>query len=365
MRGKPIRTLLGRLGLTQIRYVSAVRRRGAPDLVGRVYGEVTREFGILPPPVALHAPSPPVLAATWLMLRETLIVTGQVQRAAKEAVATAVSMGNTCPFCFTVHDKTLSELVGPVGLLAGTDGRLSAPEVAGAAAWARDVGTKESALRHQPACRAGNAPELIGTAVLLHYLNRMVNVFLVDVPLPPGVPRPALGCVMRIIGGMIRNAALEPHPPGASLDMLPAATLPDDLAWAAGRPVVADAFARACQAVDAAGVRSVPVVVRDVVTAELAGWRGEPRGPSRAWAESIVADLPPGHRAAGRVALLTALASHQIDSFVIDQFRQDDLDDAGLIELTAWASLAAARRVGAWIPVGTPEADTVAVRDGV
>ena len=64
-----------------------------------------------------------------------------------------------------------------------------------------------------------------------------------------------------------------------------------------------------------------------------------------------------------RLALLTALASYQVDRSVIDKFRLDWPDDATLVELTSWASLAAARRVGGWIPVGTPETDrdTVAV----
>jgi hypothetical protein len=65
-----------------------------------------------------------------------------------------------------------------------------------------------------------------------------------------------------------------------------------------------------------------------------------------------VSGLPEPHRAAGRLALLTALASYQVDKPIIEAFRRDRPDDATLIELTSWASLMAARRVGAWIPVG-------------
>jgi hypothetical protein len=364
--GKRIRTVLGQLGLTQVRHVAPVRVGAGPALVRQVYQQVEREFGVLAPPMALHSPSPQVLAAGWVMLRETLIVTGQVERAAKEAVAAAVSLSNTCPFCVTVHSSTLSGLVGPAGRPARANdpaGSVTDPQVRAAEAWARDSGTEEGARRHEPACPAGQAPELIGTAVLLQYLNRMVNVFLSEVPLPPGVPRIVLGRVMRVLGGMIRRAAREPHPPGRSLDLLPPAPVPGDLSWAADRPVVEDAFARACAAIDAAGARSVPAVVRETVMAELAGWHGEPRGPSRAWVEDIVSGLPTAHRAAGRLALLTALASYQVDQSVIDKFRLECPDDATLVELTSWASLAAARRVGGWIPVRTPEmaGDTVAV----
>lgn len=76
-----------------------------------------------------------------------------------------------------MHDATFSGLSGS-SVRSTADPRLSA-----IATWARD-----SAGR-QPPCSAEEAPELIGAAVLLHYFNRMVNVFLTEVPLPPGTPR--------------------------------------------------------------------------------------------------------------------------------------------------------------------------------
>jgi AhpD family alkylhydroperoxidase len=346
MSSKPITTVLGRLGLTQVRYVSPVGRRAARGLVGQVYEQVERDFGVLAPSVALHSPAPEVLAASWLMLREVLLVTSNVDRTAKEAVAAMVSLGNTCPWCVAIHSTTFSGL-------SGNDAQsITDPRLRAITAWARGCGTREGALEHEPACSAEEAPELIGTAALLHYFNRMVNVFLTELPLPPGTPRMALGPVMQVLGRKIRPTAGQSYPPGTSLDLLPAASLSRDLSWAASNPVVADAFARIHGAVDAAGGRSVPSAVRDVVMMELGNWHGERRGPSRAWAEDAVSALPAAHRAAGRLALLTALASYQVDRSVIGEFRSGGSSDAQLVELTSWASFAAARRACAWIPVG-------------
>ena len=164
--------------------------------------------------------------------------------------------------------------------------------------------------------------------------------------------RPAMG----MISGLVRAAGDGPVLAGASLDMLPEAALPPDLSWASGRPVIADALARACAAIESAGSRSVPEPVRDVVLAELADWHGEPRGPSRAWADSAISRLGSRHQGAGRLALLTALASYQVDQSAIDAFRRGQPDDASLIELTSWASLAAARRAASWIPVAVAAA---------
>jgi AhpD family alkylhydroperoxidase len=350
MSGKPVTAVLGLLGLTQVGYVSPVRRRAARGLVGRVYEQVEREFGVLAPSVALHSPAPEVLAASWLMLREVLLVTSNVDRTAKEAVAAMVSLGNTCPWCVAIHSTTFSRLSGDAAQSI-TDPRLRA-----IAAWAKDCGTREGALRRVPACSAEEAPELIGTVALLHYFNRMVNVFLTELPMPPGTPRMALGPVMQVLGRKIQPAAGHSYQPGTSLELLPAAPLSRDLSWAASNPVVAGAFARISGAVDAAGTRSVPPAVRDAVMTELENWHGEPRGPSRAWTEDAISALPTADRAAGRLALLTALASYQVDRSVIGEYRSGGSSDAQLVELTSWASFAAARRACAWIPVG--------IRDG-
>src|SRR5260370_35930528 len=185
MTSKRITTVLGQLGLTQVRYVSPVRRGAGQGLAGRVYDQVEREFGVLAPSLVLLSPAPQVLGASWLMLRETLLVTRKVDRAAKEAVATTVSLSNTCPWCVTVHSTMVSGLAGGLVLADHPAEAIADPRLRAVATWARDCGTEEGALLHEPACPAAEAPELIGTAVLFHYYNRMVNVVLTEVPLPP------------------------------------------------------------------------------------------------------------------------------------------------------------------------------------
>jgi alkylhydroperoxidase family enzyme len=355
MTSKRLTAVLGQLGLVQVRYVSPVRRGAAKGLVDRVYDQVEREFGVLAPSLVLFSPAPEVLASSWLMLRETLVAANKIQRTAKEAIATTVSLGNTCPWCVAVHSTMLSGLADGLVLADQPAESIADPELRAVTTWARDCRTEEGALRHEPACPADQAPELIGTTVLFHYYNRMVNVFLTEVPLPPGAPKIALGPVMWILDRRFRPAARLSHQRGTSLELLPAASLPGDLAWASGDSLTEDAFARGYAAIDAAGARSVPPSVRDLVMTELENWHGEPRGPSRAWADSAVSGLPVADRPAGRLALLTALASSQVDRSVVRTFRASRPEDSALVELTAWASFAAARRVGAWIPLGAPE----------
>jgi AhpD family alkylhydroperoxidase len=333
------------LSTVQVRQVRAVRHGAARGTVERVYREVERDFGVLAPPVILHAPSPDVLAAAWLMLRETLLVPAASPRAVKEAVSTAVSKGNECPFCITMHDSMLQNLVGY------TDGEIADPRARAAAAWTTANAYSDTGAGHPVPFPVEQAPEIVGTAVILQYLNRMVNLFLGEVPLPPHTPAAALGVVRRVLVWLIKSAERRGPQPGASLDLLPPAPLPSDLAWAAGNTAIAEAFARGAAAVDEAGRRSVPVAVRELVHEHLARWDGRPVGLSRAWVEDAVAALPADDRPVGRLALLTAFASYQVDQPVVDGFRARQPDDRDLTDLTAWASLAASRRVGSWMRI--------------
>src|SRR3954447_754866 len=123
-----LRPVLGMLGLTQIRHVAPVRRGQATGLVARVYRQVEADFGVLAPPIALHACAPQTLAAAWVLLRESLVVPGTVSRVDKEAVAAAVSRQNACPYCVTIHGSVMTRLGarGPVPPPAGGDPEVTA-----------------------------------------------------------------------------------------------------------------------------------------------------------------------------------------------------------------------------------------------
>src|ERR1700716_1816958 len=149
-----------RRSLRDTRYVRVVPRRRAVGLVAEVYRQVERDFGMLAPPVALHSAAPDALAASWMILRETLLAQGVADRASKEAVATGVSEANSCPYCADVHGMTLAAMPDASGRSELTE-------------WAR--GTATAPGTGVPPCPPEQAPELIGVAVAFHYYNRVVN----------------------------------------------------------------------------------------------------------------------------------------------------------------------------------------------
>ena len=259
---------------------------------------------------------------------------------------------NRCPWCVDAHTTMLR--AGAHGSVVDELGRgeLTRRPDSGfgrIAAWAAATRTPGNpALRSAP-FGPRDAPEMIGTAVVFHYLKRVVTILLPERLLPSG------GVARKIAG---RGASLwfsralrRPKTPGESLRLLPDAPLPPDLSWAASAPNVAAAFARWVAVVERAGADVLDPAVRAVVQARVDAWRGEDPGLSRAWVEQAVRGLDKDNRPAGQLALLTALAPYQVDDTVIHAFRERSPGDPQLLTVLAWSSLAAARRVGSWIDV--------------
>ncbi len=297
-----------RRALREVRHVRPVPAGRATGLVRDVYRQVERDFGMLAPPVALHSPSPPVLAAVWSMLRESLVADGATSRADREVVATLVSQGNSCPYCVEVH-----------GMALGSLGHSSVTE-------AIETGRPVADPRASASSAAARA-ELTAVAFSFHYLNRVVSVFLGPSPLPPSVPDSARSKAKAVLGRFLKP--VSGASPGLSLDFLPAGSR--DFSWAAGNPVVEDAFSRASSAFASL---TISPVVRDVVLRELSTWDGSPPGLSRSWADSV--DDP-----VVRLALVVAKAAYQVDDALV---AAAGLADRELIELVGWSAFVAAQR---------------------
>lgn len=323
MSSSPVATRLLAKGLRSaqgtIRYVRPVRPSAARGLVAKVYQQIESDYGFLAPPISLHSPSPKVMTASWLMLRETLLASGRADRVMKESVASAVSEANTCPYCVEVHDATRQSIDG-------------AYDTDAVRAWV------QGGMRPFP---EDQLEECVGVAVIFEYLNRMNNVFLPESPIPARVPGIARDRARRTVGRVAASSrrAVEP---GGSLGLLPDAYLPEDFLWSAGHATISQAFARASTVIDAAGARSLPPNVRQLVHTRLSGDAAE-IGLSRSWVDHAVTEVPVSEQAVAKLALLTALASYQVDAEVVASARRACADDATLIELTAWASLTAAR----------------------
>lgn len=335
----------------QVRYIGPVPPSAATGLVAEVYAQAADEVRLVVPPILAQSPSPPSLAAYWMLTREALIAAGRVDRAQKEAVAAAVSVANLCPYCVDMHSIGLYDLSSEEdaeAIVADRADEVADPVLRAVASWARVAHQPDEAAVRRPPFPASDRPELVGVAVTFHYLTRVVNVFLPSFLVPrkfgPSTRRRFKHGLSRVLNPQLREA----RSPGRALALLHDAPLPPDAAWAQGHPVVASAVARSFAALDAVGVRALSPEVRHLVRERLSAWRGEEPGLNREWCERLIADLPEADRAAGRLALLTVFASYQVDEDVVAEFRAREPGDTALVEVVAWASYSAARQVGAW-----------------
>jgi AhpD family alkylhydroperoxidase len=338
-----------RLFLGQVRHVQPVLDDPRTLAARR---QITRDFGALVPPFALHLPVPGALCAYWAINRGPTWGR-RVDRATKEAVAAAVSAINTCPYCVDVHTTTLRALgdrSAAAAIASSETDQIADADLRAVVTWARANRRPDADIVRRPPFPDEHAPELIGVALAYHYINRMVDIFAPPSPFPSAAPtiQPVL---KRLATPVFRRLLRREVAPGAALDLLAPAPLPADLAWARSDPVIAQAFARAAAAFDAVGRQALPEAVRHLVTTRLSVWRGEDPGLSRGWVDDATGALPAPHRAIGRLALLTAFASYQVDTQVLDDARTSPgrAGDANLVAAASWASFAAARRIGSWL----------------
>jgi AhpD family alkylhydroperoxidase len=341
-----------------IKHLDTVPASTAPELVAQVYGQMRSEFQLVPP-VTLHAPHPELLAGVWGMLRET-IVAGPVDRTLREVVCEAVSQINQCSFCVDAHSTLLTGTAQKHiadAISADRAEFISDPKIHSVAQWALANRKPGAAALSHPPFSAEDAPELIGSAVCFHYIDRMVTVFLADSPVPlPSWLRWLRGTVIQIAGSTVGKRLMAMHvDPGHAVGSLPEAAPSPEFSWAQPKPAVAAAIGRLEAVVEAEGKKVLPESVRELVAQRVAGWNGEEPGISRSWVEDAAGTLEEPDQPAGRLALLVALAPYQIDETIIHAFRDRSPSDAELLAATAWASFTATRRIAGWL---TPAATT-------
>jgi AhpD family alkylhydroperoxidase len=271
-----------------------------------------------------------------------------VPRYLKEAVAVTISRKNECRYCVDAHSIMLE--AGGNHALAQAASHFPQPigddRARAVVDWAAATYSPSAAILRAPPFTPAETPELIGTAVFYHYINRMVTVLLGVTPLPLK-SEPFRSPLQRVAGWFFSGAVKRPKLAGESLEFLPEVTLPADLAWAAASPAVAGAFARLSAVINELGASALSAAVRARVSERLAAWQGEPAGLTEGW--NVRAGLDAHEQAALQLALTTALMPSRVLPGIIYAFRERETTDEKLLGVLAWASFTAARRIGQWL----------------
>lgn len=341
------RILYYKIAPGQIRYLKSVDYSATTGLAQAVMEQMEADF-LVGPPLAVHMPHPELMAGLWSLCRECLAAE-RIPRTSGDVIAGTISRLNTCPYCFSIHTSMLHSFDAPELAEAVLENRAIADEKANALAqWAAATLTPGAAILKAPPFTEEQAPQVIGTALCFHYLNRIVNVFL-D-PMPGSTISWMKGPMSRMSGMLMRKRLSNQRlAAGRFLDADPGGELPAEFRWAEGDANIAGGARRFVAAAEAAGRESVDPSVRECVLARLAAWNGEAPGLGRDWLEAAVTPARECLRPAARLAMLTALAAYQVDEGIVADFRSIQPRDRDLINTAAWASYSAVRRIGSWL----------------
>ncbi|MGC5021380.1 carboxymuconolactone decarboxylase family protein [Micromonospora sp. DT47] len=317
------------------RFFTPTPAKAATGLTAEVYQQLRDEFlGPLPTFQALSA-VPEVLAATWALMREALLA-GDASRVDREVVASAVSRANRCRFCVDAHVMLLHALSEhELAEAIARGGTPPEPRHAELVAWAEASRSPKAAAWTSP-----YRPEVTGTLLAFHFINRVVSALLEPDLLPGGLQRSR---AVRSVGGRLyAKAAREPKEPGRGLPLLDAGTTAPP-AWAGDSPVgVAYASLRnaAMRGGDLLGD-----VARQTVTATVRWENGKFPARPADWAVDLVRDVPGADRIGTRIALLAAFAPSAISVGDVALWRLSHPADADLVRLVAYGAIAATDHV--------------------
>ncbi|VAW65114.1 hypothetical protein MNBD_GAMMA11-2116 [hydrothermal vent metagenome] len=337
----------------QVRYLSPVPANSPTPEIVELYTQVRREFQLVPP-LTLFSPSAELFDGVWRVLRESLIIDGSVQRSTLEAVSAAVSSINACPYCVDAHSGMLHatsrhDVVD--SLYANDMSLIQDDETRRIVQWALATKTPGAAILESPPFTVDQAPEIIGTAMVFHFINRMVSVFLSTSPMPVAFESITLRKIaVRIFGATMakkivnREATNEPLGDSASLEHMP-----EDLKWALPCKSIALAFSHFSELMVQQEAQYIPLSVANIVHKQLDLWLGEDMPMGNGWVDRLTDDLSGADKQIAKLALLAALAPYRVDDTVVSEFQAECPGDNALLAVTAWASFAAVRKVGTWM----------------
>ena len=226
-----------------IKHIKYIRKNKAQGKLKELYKHIELNFGKLAEPFVLHSLNEELTAGVWTMLYEIILVEGKIKRSLKEAIAISVSEINKCVYCVDAHsiiifgtEKALQNNISTIKKGKTVPKTKKDKTIL----WAfKNLGFDSPIILNPPFSQE-EAPEIIGTAVLFHYINRMVNLFARDTPLPSTKMRGAL--ISFASNFIFAKAIRKKKTKGESLMFIDKDIREDNFEWAGQSPEIQKAF---------------------------------------------------------------------------------------------------------------------------
>ena len=335
------------LSLKTMRYVDAVPTRQATGLLADLYQQFTEDF-FINGSLTSHSAVPELLAGVWAGGRETIIQADQLDQMTKEAMAATLSRVNDCAYCgdmliSLVHSA--GELSAAKGIFRGDENNLQDKQLEQRLQWVAAVASPGGEFPASAPFSAEQMPEAIGSLVAMSHINRYSHVVMDGSPVPFGQSAVKYSA-LSLFSLELKEVVARDLQPGRSLELLPAAELPQDMSWAQPNPRIADAMARWSASIDRFAKPAVPTAVQDLLRQRVENWQGEAMPLSRSWVQQAVADLDADDHAMAALCLVVALSPWQFSDDLIQPVIEQIPSKTELVKILNFAAFAGARRLG-------------------
>lgn len=339
--------LFDTLSRKTMRYVESIPEAQSDAFTRRVYAQIRRDF-FVNGSLTSRSSVPPVFASTWALGREAILVEDQLDKMTKEAMAASLSSVNDCPYCGDMLISLVDaadERDAATAIFNDLPDDIDTPLMR-RIRWVRNIASAADEARSEQEIPFTQAelPEAFATLLAMSDINRFSHVVMAGSPVaaPFGSRRVKLMALRRFAAELVPTQRHRVVP-GEALPLLPQASLPHDLDWAAPNPRLARTVAGVAATVEREANRVLNAPTRETVTGRLGEWRGEAMPLSRAWVEDEVAGLDGSDADIARLALLLAKASYQLDDALVqrvrNRFTQEDF-----VRVLSWCSFTAARQ---------------------
>ena len=315
--------------------------------------QIDRDFG-LAGPLTLSTPSVRVHAVRWVAARESFIVETNVKRVNKEIVAACVAQLNKCPYCEDAHgtsimscDDTLTGNAIANRTWQGLDDEKTKQLID----WSLQTRNPKAAIIKNPPFSRKEAPEIIGTALVFHSTNRLVNIFLEESPLPKFLTGNLLKKTSLKIASktLFKSMVSKNAIAGDGLQFIENHPISKSLEWSKAIPSFSKVLAAEELVLREIEEEMIPEKLKFLFKEHVKKWNGEEMPLGRAWLNKILINLNDGHLYIGRVLFLAAFAPYTITKNDINAFRKIKPTDKELIETCFWAIQTITNRIGEWL----------------
>ena len=333
-------------GVTMRKFFTPSTLGGAKSLTKEVLLQSQRDF-FINGTITCHAACPPLMAGMWVGGREIALTNQHLPAWLKKAMGAALSEVNKCPYCedfllSLTHGAKKNNVANSLrqNEMEAIDDELTLKKLQ----WTKSSITKNAEERHDPPFSPEEMPEALGTLIVFNYTNKISDFTLNGSPVPSSLRSGAL----KLFGLELQESSAMDLEHGASLNMLPEATLPEEFHWAADNPLVADTLSRWNHVVEEEISHALSGEAQQMIRDNLLTWPGGQAPLSRRWVEEEVKDLQGEERDKARLVLLIAKASYQMDDGIIEQVTQHGVGEADLVRLGAWGAFMGAKTIANW-----------------